>query len=83
MQIYPIKAEHYKAQKFFITYNNGDIEIEKNKFTAIRLLFLGGCRYWESILVSSKISFGRKNYKYLIGYLYKDHKVNPSHIMLP
>ena len=34
------------------------------------------------MLVSSKISFGEKNYKYFIGYLYKDHKVKPLHIIL-
>ena len=61
----------------------GDMEIEKNKF------------YWhksyvplrdintEKVLVSKKISFGEKIYKYFIGYLYNDHKVNPIHIMLP
>ena len=35
------------------------------------------------MLVSNKISFGKKNYKYFIGYLYNDHKVKPLHIMLP
>ena len=33
--------------------------------------------------VSNKTSFGEKNYKYLTGYLYNDHKVKPLHIMLP
>ena len=28
-----------------------DIEVEKSKSTAIRLLFYGGCRYWESISI--------------------------------
>ena len=37
----------------------------------------------EKVLVSNKISFGEKNYKYFIGYLYNDHKVKPLHIMLP
>ena len=37
----------------------------------------------EKVLVSNKISFGEKNYKYLIGYLYNDNKVKPLHIMLP
>ena len=36
----------------------------------------------EKVLVSNKISFGDKNYKY-IGYLYNDNKVKPLHIMLP
>ena len=34
-------------------------------------------------MVSNKISCDKKNYKYLIGYLYNDHKVNLLHIMLP
>ena len=37
----------------------------------------------EKVLVSNKISFGGKNYKYFIGYLYNDNKVKPLHIMLP
>ena len=37
----------------------------------------------EKVLVSNKISSGKKNYKYFIGYLYNDHKVNLLHIMLP
>ena len=37
----------------------------------------------EKVLVSNKISFGEKNYKYFIGYLYDDNKVKPLHIMLP
>ena len=37
----------------------------------------------EKVLVSKKISFGEKIYKYFIGYLYNDHKVNPLHIMHP
>ena len=35
------------------------------------------------MLVSNKTSFGEKNYKYFIGYLYNDHKFKPLHIMLP
>ena len=37
----------------------------------------------EKVLVSNKISFGEKNYKYLIGYLYNDHKAKLLHVMLP
>ena len=37
----------------------------------------------EKVLVSNKISFHGKNYKYFICYLYNDHKVKPLHIMLP
>ena len=37
----------------------------------------------EKVLVSNNISFGAKNYKYFIGYLYNDNKVRLLHIMLP
>ena len=37
----------------------------------------------EKVLVSNKITFGEKNYKYFIGYLYDNHKDKPLHIMLP
>ena len=37
----------------------------------------------EKFIASNEISFGEKNYKYFIGYLYNDHKVKPLHIMLP
>ena len=52
------------------------------KFTAIRLLFIKDLDI-EEVLVSNQISFGKKNYKYFIGYLYNDHKVKSLHIMLP
>ena len=37
----------------------------------------------EKVLVSNKISFCEKNYKYFIGYFYHDHKAKPLIIMLP
>ena len=37
----------------------------------------------EKLLLSNKIYFGEKNYKYFIGYLYNDHKVKTLHIMIP
>ena len=37
----------------------------------------------EKVLVSKKISFGEKIYKYFVGYLYNDHKVKSLVIMLP
>ena len=61
----------------------GDIEIEKNKFYRNKTpIFLKDIDI-EKVLVSNKISFGVKNYKYFIGYLYNDHQVKPLHIMLP
>ena len=61
----------------------GNIEIEKNRFYHhIILIFLGDVDI-EKVLVFNKISFGEKNYKYFIGYLYNDNKVKPLTIMLP
>ena len=37
----------------------------------------------EKALASKWISFGEKSYKYFIGYLYDNHKVQPLHLMLP
>ena len=37
----------------------------------------------EKVLVSNKISFGEKNYKYFIGCLHNDYKVTLLYIMLP
>ena len=37
----------------------------------------------DLVLEPNKISFGEKNYKYFIGYLYNENNVKPLHIMLP
>ena len=61
----------------------GDTEIKKIKFYRHKSpIFLKDVDI-EKVLVSNKISFGGKNYKYFIGYLYNDNKVKPLHIMLP
>ena len=60
-----------------------DIEIEKNKFYCYKALVSLIDVDVEKVLVSNKIPFGEKNYKYFIGYLYNDYKVKPLHIMLP
>ena len=61
----------------------GVIEIEKNKFYRHNTpTFLKDVDI-EEVLVSNKIFFGEKNYKYFIGYLYIDNKVKPLNIMLP
>ena len=62
----------------------GDIEIEKKNFfyrhkTPVPLKDVD----IKKILVSNKIIFGKKNYKYFIGYLYYDYKVKSLHIKLP
>ena len=61
----------------------GDTEIKNNKFYYHKTpIFLGDVDI-EKVLVSNKISFGERNYKYFIGYLYNDNKAKPLHIMLP
>ena len=59
-----------------------DNEIEKNKFYHHKTpIFLGDVDI-EKVLISNKIFFGEKNYKYFIGYLYNGNKVKPLNIML-
>ena len=65
----------------------GSIETEKNKFYLHETtIFLKDVDIGK-VLVSNKISFGEKKYKYfitwIIGYLDNDNKVKPLHIMLP
>ena len=57
------------------------LKLRKIKVTAIRLVFLKDVDI-EKVLVSNKISFGEKNYKYFIVYLCNDNKGKPLHIML-
>ena len=57
--------------------------MEKNKFYCHKTPILLQDVDIEKVLVSNNISFGEKNYKYYIGYLYNNHKVKPLHIMLP
>ena len=59
-----------------------DIQIEKNKLYHHKAPILLGDVDIEKV-VPDKISFGEKNYKYFIGYLYDNHKVKPLYIMLP
>ena len=61
----------------------GDIEIQKNKFYLNKVPVHLRDGDVEKVLVSNKISFGEKNYKYFIGYLYNNSKVKPLHIMVP
>ena len=58
------------------------LKLKKINFTAIKVVFFLEGVDIEKVLVSKKIYFGEKNYKYLIGYLYDD-KIKPLHIMLP
>ena len=61
----------------------GDIETEKNKFYRHESPIFSEDVAIEKVLVSNKISFGEKNYKYFTGYLYDDYKVKPLYIMFP
>ena len=59
-----------------------DIEIEKKKIYRHKIpIFLKDVDT-EKVLISNNISFGKKDYKYFIGYLYNYHKV-VAHIMIP
>ena len=60
----------------------GDIKIE---FFSFFFFEGGGGRDVdiEKVLISNKISFGEKNYKYFIGSLYNDNKVKTLNNILP
>ena len=72
---------YIKMGKEILTF--GNIEIENNKFLCHKTpIFLGDVDI-EKVVLSNKISFGEKNYKYFIGYLYNGNKVKPLNIMFP
>ena len=58
------------------------MNFRKTSFVAIKILFEKKHIATENAVVSNKISFGEKNCRYFIGYLYDDYKIKPSHIML-
>ena len=72
---------YMKIGKEILTFE--DIETEKNKFHRNKILLFLKDVDIEKVLVSNKISFDEKNYKYFIGYLYNDDKVKSLQIMLP
>ena len=59
------------------------LKLKTKSSTARKLLSFLQDADIEKELVSNKISFGRKNYKYFIDYSYKGNKVKPVNIMLP
>ena len=61
----------------------GNIEVENQIFTDIKLLLLLEEVDIDNVLVSNKISFGERNYKYFIGCLSDDYKIKPLHMMQP
>ena len=53
----------------------GDIKIEKNEFYRLKSpIFLRDVDI-EKVLVSNKIFFSEKDYRYFTGYLYNDDQV--------
>ena len=53
----------------------GDIKIEKNEFYRHKSpIFLRDVDI-EKVLISNKIFFSEKDYRYFIGYLYNDDQV--------
>ena len=72
---------HIKMGKEILT--SGDNEIEKNKFYRNKAPISLKDVDTEKVLVSNKISFGEKSFKYFIGYLYGNHKVKPLHLIYP
>ena len=61
----------------------GNIEIEKDKFYHNKIPVNLRDVDIEKVLVSKKISFGKKNCKYFICCLHIDHKFKQLNIMLP
>ena len=62
------------------------LKLKNIDFTAIKVLFFSEDVEIINVLVSNKISSGKKIrmlYKYFIGYLHDDYKIKPLHIMLP
>ena len=59
------------------------LKLKERNFSAIRLLFFLKDVDIKKVSVSNKISFGEKNYKSFIGYLYDNHEVKPLHVILP
>ena len=60
-----------------------DTEIEKSKFYSYKSIVSLRKVDIEKALVSNKIYFGEKSYKYFIGYLHNDNRVKPLHLMVP
>ena len=92
MLIWPKKPEHYKVKKYknflkayiktektIITF--GDIKIEKEKFHQHKRPISIKNIDINKIVVSNKVSLGKRGFKCFIGY--KDDKIKPLCIFLP
>ena len=71
---------HIKMGKEILTFP--DTEIQKENYHH-KIHILSKDVHVGKLSVTNKISSGKKDYKYFIGYLYNDHKVKPLYIMLP
>ena len=60
----------------------GNIEITKNKFYCNKTSIFKKDVDIEEVLLSSNISYGKKNYKYFIVYFYNDNKVKGTLIQI-
>ena len=56
--------------------------MKKINFIAISLLFFDRDVDIDKVLVSNKLPFSEKSYKYFIGYLYNGNKVKPLNTTL-
>ena len=65
------------------TLTFGNIDIEKNEFYCNKTPVLSKYANIEKVLVPNKVFYGEKIYKYLISYLYDDHRVKLLYIMFP
>ena len=59
------------------------LKFEENKFYGNEIPVFKKDVDIEKVLVSNKMSSGKKIYNYFIGYLHDDYKVILLHIMLP
>ena len=57
------------------------LNLKNVDFTIIKIYFLEDAEI--NNIISNKISFGEKNYKYLVGYMDHAYKIKPFSIILP
>ena len=59
------------------------LKLKNVNFTVIKILFFFEDKQIDNMLRCHKISYGEKNYKYLIGYMDDGHKIKSFSIILP
>ena len=77
---YKIILQHMKMDQEILMF--GNTEIEKNKFYCRESPIFYNNVDTEKLLVSNKISSGKKSFEYFIRYLCNDHKLKPLQIIL-